>query len=683
MATSAPSATTGSTNLDVNSIVSQLMTVERQPLAKLDTKEVSYQAKLTAYGSIKGAVASFQTAVQGLNSSSKFQAVKATPSDATVFSASASSIAVAGSYSLEVTKLAQAQKLVAAGQASSTAAISDGTATTVTFDFGAISGGTLTNGVYSGATFTSSGGGTKSITIDGTNNTLQGMRDAINAAKMGVTATIINDGSAITPYRLSLSSDNSGISNSLKITTSGGDGTIDTLLAHDPGGLPAAQHLNQTVTAQNADFKVNGVSASKASNTVSDVIQGVTLTLSKETTTPATLTVARDTAAISSMVSAFVTAYNDLAKTLKDLSAYDAASHKGAVLQGDSTVRTLQSQLRSMLSTPIVGTSGVLTTLSDVGVYVQKIELQKNGVLAFNQTKLENAIASNFSDVASLFTATGKGTDSLVGYIGATSNTKAGSYAVNVTQIAARHSVTGNAIVPATGNTIASGTTISVALDGVAATTVALTAGTYTNTQLAAMLQSAINGTPAFSSVGSSVTATINGGYLNLTSNKYGLTTHGISMTDGAGTAVSGLVGALAVTTPGVDVAGSIGGVAATGTGQILKAASGDPSDLSIIISGGATGARGTLNYSHGYAYLLDKWSTASLAKGGILAGRTDGIGKSIADIGKQRIALESRLVGIEKRYRTQFTALDSMLSSMNTTSTFLTQQLAQISNIK
>lgn len=664
---------TSATNLDVNSIVSQLMTVERQPINKLNVKEAGYQAKLSAYGSVKGGVAGFQTAVQGLSSASNFQSLKATPSDATVFSASASSIAAAGTYSLEVTSLAQAQKLVATGQASSTDAIGTGASTTVTFDFGTISGGTFnsTTGKYTGAAFASNGAGTTSITIDSGNNSLQGMRDAINAAQAGVTATIINDGSG-TPYRLALSSDSNGVSNSMKITVSG-DATVSSLLAHDPAGT---QNLAQTVTAQNADFKVNGVTVSKTSNTVSDVIQGVTLTLNKITSSAATLTVARDTASVGSSISGFVKAYNDLAAMLKNASAYNAATKQGAILQGDSTVRSLQSQLRSMLSTPVVGTTGILTTLSDVGV-----TFQKDGTLALNQTKLDSAIASNFSDIASLFAAVGKATDSLVSFSSATSSTKAGNYAVNITQIAAKGGITGDLIVPATGNTINASTTVNVTLDGVTAS-VALTAGTYTNSQLATMLQSAINGTSAFSSVGSSVAATINGsGFMSITSSKYGLVSD-VSMTSGTGTAISDFMGTVTSGTPGVDVAGSIGGITAAGSGQILSAASGDPQGLSITINGGAFGARGVLNYSHGYAYLLNNWSTSILARDGILTSRTDGIGRTITDIGKQRSAMETRLIGVEARYRAQFTALDQMLSSMNTTSTFLTQQLDQLAKL-
>ena len=655
------------TGLDVNSIVSQLMTVERQPINKLNAKEGGYQAKLSAYGSVKGAVSGFQSAVQGLNSAGRFQSLTATPSDATIFSASATRIATTGAYSLEVSSLAQAQKLVAAGQTSSTAAIGAGAATTVTFDFGTISGGTLTAGVYSGAAFASNGSGTKSITIDNSNNSLQGIRDAINTAKMGVTATIINDGSG-TPYRLALSSGSNGVSNSLKISVSG-DATVSSLLAHNPAGT---QNLAETVTAQNANFKVNGVAVSKTSNTVSDVIEGVTLTLNKITTAPATLTVARDTASVSSSISGFVKAYNDLAATLKNISAYDPASKQGAILQGDSTVRTLQTQLRSMLSTSVAGTSGALTTLSDVGV-----SFQKDGTLALNQSKLDSAIASNFSDIASLFAAVGKGTDSLVSFNSATGSSKAGNYAVNITQIATQGKAVGSVAANLT-ITAASNDALTLSVNGVSASIV-LSAGTYTAATLAAEVQSRINSASALSTAGISVAVTQSAGVLTITPGLYGSTS---SVSTISGNGAAGLLGT-PTQTVGVNVAGSIGGISATGSGQVLSAASGAPQGLSITVNGGTIGARGTLNYSQGYATSLNGWSTSILASNGTLASRTDGIGKTITDIDKQRAALETRLIGIERRYRAQFTALDQMLSRMNTTSTYLTQQLAQISNLR
>lgn len=657
-------AATSSTNLDVNSIVNQLMTVERQPINKLNITEASFQTKLSAYGSIKGAVASFQTAMQNLGSAIKFTKLDAIPSDDTILSATASSIAVAGTYSLEVTSLAQAQKLVAAGQSSSTAAIGDGTPTTVTFDFGTINGGTLDSITkkYTGVTsFDSNGNGTKSITIDSSNNSLQGIRDAINAAKIGVTATIINDGSA-SPYRLALSSDNNGVSNSLKISVSG-DTSVTNLLAHDPA---ATQNLSENVTATNANFKVNGVSVSKTSNSATDVIQGVTLNLKKITTTSTTVTVAHDNASVSNSVAGFVKAYNELAKTLKDISAYNPATKQAAILQGDSTVRSLQSQLRNALGSPVVGASGALTTLSQIG-----ISFQKDGSLGLDTSKLNSAITNNVSDIASLFSAVGKGTDSLITFNSATSNTKAGSYAVNVTQIATQGNTVGNSA----ANTTITDTNkaLDVTVNGVSAS-ITLNAGVYTAQALAAELQAKINGASSFNNAGITVAVTQNSGVLSVTSSSYGSKS---SVAIG-GAGVIDLLGAAPTQTVGVDVAGSIGGGTSTGSGQVLSNAQG----LNITINGGTLGDRGNVNYSNGYAFSLDIWTSTVLTTDGALASRTGGINNSIKDLGNRRAAIETRLVGIERRYRAQFSALDGMLSSMNQTSNYLTQQLAQLAKL-
>ncbi len=653
--------------LDVNGIVSQLMAAERQPLNTLSAKEAGYQAKLSAYGSVKGAVAGFQTTLQGLNSASRFQTLTATTSDSSVFSASTTSNAVGGTYSLEVSSLAQAQKLAAAGQASSTAAIGSGAETTVTFDFGTISGGTLAGGVYSGAAFASNGNGTKSITVDSSNNSLQGIRDAINAAKIGVTATLINDGSD-TPYRLVFSSDSQGVSNSMKVSVSG-DAAVGSLLAHDPAGT---QNLYQTVAAQNANFKLNGVAVTKTSNSVSDVLEGVTLNLNKVTSSPATLTVARDTASVSNSISGFVKAYNDLTTTLKNVSGYDAASKRGAILQGDSTVRSLQTQLRGILGTSVTGTPGNLTTLSSIG-----ITFQKDGSLAVDQTRLNDAMTNRFDEIASLFASVGKSTDSLVSFNSAASSTKAGSYAVNVTQIAKQGKSVGSTAIT-TPQAIVAGNndTLDLVVNGISVS-VTLAPGTYSTAQaLATELQAKINGATALSDMGVSVAIAENAGTLTLTSVNYG-STSSVSIT--GGTAASALGLDADTPTAGVDVAGSIGGASATGSGQLLSAISGDALGMGILINGGTLGDRGMLNYSQGYATILSNWSTAVLASDSIIAARTEGIGRSITDIEKRRADLEARLVNIEKRYRAQFSALDTMLSSMNSTSSFLTQQLANL----
>lgn len=661
MATTPASSATSTSNLDVNSIVTQLMAVERRPIAKLDAKEASSQAKLTAYGSVKGALASFQTAVQGLSGAGKFTALNATTSDDAVLSATASSIAVAGSYSLEVTSLAQAQKLVAAGQSSSTASIGDGTVTTVSFDFGTITGTLLGTGKYdTGATFLSNGKGVKSITIDSSNNSLQGIRDTINAAKIGVTATIINDGGGL-PYRLALSSDKQGVSNSLKISVSG-NANVSTLLAHDPANA-SGQNLAETITASNATLKVNGVAVSKESNSISDVIQGVTINLKTKNTTPTTLTVAHDNASISNAVTGFVKAYNDLSKTLKDISAYDPKTKTGAVLQGDSTIRTMQSQLRGALGSPVTGASGALTTLSQIG-----ISFQKDGSIALDSAKLNSAMANNIKDVASLFAAVGNATDSLVSFTSATGSTKAGSYPVNITQLATQGKTVGSGIANTT--ITAANKDLDITVNGISAS-VSLTAGTYTAQALSAELQAKINGASAISNAGISVAVTQSGGIFTVTSSSYG-SSSSVSI---GGSGVNDLLGVSPTSTSGVDVAGTIGGAAGTGTGQVLQDAQG----LSITVNGGVLGSRGNVSYSNGYAFLLNQWAGSILTATGAIQTRTDGISNTIKSIGLQRDTLNTRLVAIEKRYRTQFTHLDTMLSSMNNTSTYLTQQLSKL----
>ena len=394
----------GST-LDVNGIVSQLMTIEQQPLKKLDLKEADYQAKLSAYGTLKSGMATLQDATRSLANTASFQTVKATPSDASLLSASAASTAVAGTYSIDINQLAQSQKLAAAGQANASTGIGSGT---LTFDFGTItdtlppSFNPVTGKYGAGTSFTSSNT-PRTVTIDSAHTSLSDIRDAINAADVGVSAVIVNDGSS-TPYRLVLTSDNSGVANSLKISVSGevaGNTALSDLLAHDPANS-AGQNLAEKITAQDAKITVNGIEATKSSNTVTDVIHGVTLNLLKKTTATAGVTVARDTSSIKSALEAFVKAYNDVAKPLHDLSAYDPNTRKGAVLQGDSAVRSIQSQMRNVIAATPAGITGSFKSLSQIGV-----TFQKDGSLAIDSTKLQRAIDSNTADVATIVATTG------------------------------------------------------------------------------------------------------------------------------------------------------------------------------------------------------------------------------------------------------------------------------------
>jgi flagellar hook-associated protein 2 len=672
--------------LDINGLVSQLMAIESQPLTQMDTKEANYQAQLAAYGQVKSALSGFQAAVTGLQSASSFQSVAANSADTSVYTASASSIAIPGNYSIEVTQLAQSQKLTSSAFATVNDVIGTGT---LSFQFGTDDG--------MGGFTVNSAKAAQNVTIDAAHNTLSGVRDAINAANIGVSASLINDG---TGYKLSLTSNDTGAANSLKITVNNDssgtnvDNTGLSQFAYDPAGSAGnGKNLTQTVAAQNALLNVDGINGiSKSSNIVTDVVQGVTLTLLKKSASgvPATLTVSSDATSVQSSVNKFVSAYNDLNKTLSGLTAYDPKTKQGAILQGDSTIASIQRQLRSMLTANVAGLNGNYKLLSDIG-----ISFQVDGTLALDSTKLQKALASNVSDIAGIFATVGKTTDALVSYASATDNTKPGNYGISVTQLATqgyRDGVATGSLANTSGTFTSplvidtTNNTLALKVDGVQTSTITLTQGSYTTAAaLIAELQSKINGDSALSGAGSTVSVSFDNATstLHITSDRYGSASKVEITAVGTGSAASLGLSVGTSTAEGLDVAGTINGTVASGSGQFLTGVIGNDSEgLKVQITGGALGARGTVNYSQGYAYQIDRFIGVAIGLSGSISARTDGINKSVENINAQRDALNKRLDVIQARYLAQFNAMDTLIAQMRSTSDFLTQQLANISNL-
>lgn len=370
--------------LDVTSLVSQLMAVEQQPLLALNSKKTAATEKISAYGSLNSALATLKTAATALNTPTKINAYKGTFSDTTFGTATVSSSATSGgTYDIAVTQLAKAHTLA-------TASYTGGSATTVVGD------GTLN---------ITSGSNTFSLTIDSTNDTLGGIRDAINksTANTSVSASIVTDANGA---KLVLSAKNSGLANKISVAVTPSGGTGLNALSFTGG----AYTMTEGNPAQNAELTVNGVAISSASNTVSTAITGVTFTLLKASSS-STLTVARDSSSISAVVSDFAKAYSTLNTTVKKLTAYDATSQTSSVLTGDSTATLLQTKLRSILSTvPSSLTGGTYTSLSQVG-----ISIQSDGSMSVDSTKLQSAIDNHFSDFQSTLAAYGKAVSDAVG----------------------------------------------------------------------------------------------------------------------------------------------------------------------------------------------------------------------------------------------------------------------------
>lgn len=409
-------------NLDLSGLLEKLAAGESQPLVALKKQQASYTAKLSAYGTLQNALSSFQAAAKKLSDASLFQGMKVTSSATDILSATGSATSAIGGYSVEVTQLARAQSLAATGVTDPKAAVGQGS---VTIDFGTVSGGVFDSvtGKYSGAAFAPDAARTaQTLVIDGNNNSLEGLRDAINKnVTLGVTASIINDGGA-SPFRLVLNSSQTGAASSLRIAVTG-DASLQSLVAHDSS---AAQSLQQTAVAANAALKVNGIGVASSSNTVKDAVQGVTMTLSKAGSS--TLTVSHDNAATEAAVNAFVSTYNNLQNSAAQLTKYDPAKKVGAALVGDSTLRSIQSNIRAALNTP---EAGELKVLSKVG-----ISFQKDGTIALDADKLKTALTGNREAVIELFAGTGEDTgfgkrvstlvQTYIGSSGAISNATAG-----------------------------------------------------------------------------------------------------------------------------------------------------------------------------------------------------------------------------------------------------------------
>lgn len=381
-------------NLDVEGLVSQLMAIERQPLNKIALREASYQAKLSAFGTLKSSLTEFQTAARALSTPAQMSPLKSTVADTAILSATGATGAVAGNYDIEVKQLAQAQKLITNTSYG---------ATTDKVGTGKL---TIALGSYAAdGTFTADAKKTAvDITIDATNNSLAGVRDAINASNSGVTASIINDGKG---NYLSLTSKTTGSTSAIQVTVtppSGEDPAATPSLTALAFNGPASTGMKQTAAAQDALIVVDSVPITKPSNTITDAIQGVTLNLSKTTAAGVStkLTLERDTGAVRTAIEAFVKSYNTLSKSMADSTAFDTATGKAAVLNGDSTVRSIQTQLRGILGGVIPGAATGAASLPDIG-----ITTQRDGSLGIDAAKLTAALNDPNKDMSALFASSG------------------------------------------------------------------------------------------------------------------------------------------------------------------------------------------------------------------------------------------------------------------------------------
>lgn len=381
--------------LDVNGIVDKLVAIEQAPVALLTKAKTTLQAKLSSFGLLKSYTTNVHDAVARLADPTLWQQTTALTTDPSSVSATSTASARSGTYSVQVSQLAQAQSLASGVYASSTASVGTGTLKIELGSYG-------TGNAFTAQTPPHS----IDIVIGAGEDSLESVRAKINAANAGVTASIVKDASGA---RLAIQSTATGVANAIRISA-----TADTALpllptdppslaslAYDPGA-PAASKLIQTVEPKNAQATINGLAVTSTTNTFTDAIEGVSLNVAKVTTSAAQIQVGPSNDTFKKAINDFVKAYNDINTYLSAQTKYDPDTKTAATLQGDGTTLSLQRQLRSAITLPS-GASSTFQTLSDLGISVQT-----GGGLLIDDAKLTAALG-NPSEVAKAFSNPGSG----------------------------------------------------------------------------------------------------------------------------------------------------------------------------------------------------------------------------------------------------------------------------------
>lgn len=361
--------------LDIAGIVQGLIAAEGQPVeTRILQKEARAQAKLSAFGSLKSALSDLRDKLDAMKTLDGFVARTASSSREDVFTAAATGNAYPATYDIEVVRLALAQRLTSGAFTGSDSAVGTGTLTVT------------------------AGAEQMNLAIDSENNTLAGIRDAINSAadNPGVAATIVNADSG---SYLILTSDRTGASNTITVTQSGGDGGL-AALEYDPGqGLNS---LTESVAAQDALIRIDGFDVVSSTNSFSGAIDGVDIDILAESggATNA-LTVGNDESTARGLVRDFVDSYNALISNFDNQTAFDSETSLGGPLLGDATVRGIRDQIRRELSVSVTDSAAAFSTLSDVG-----IETQLDGSLKINDERLSEVLEQEFARFGEVFSAT-------------------------------------------------------------------------------------------------------------------------------------------------------------------------------------------------------------------------------------------------------------------------------------
>ncbi len=650
---------TGS-GIDTNKLADQLTQANNAVQSqRLTTKKTLLETQISDFGRLRSSLAKLETAAATLGSADTFNAKSLSIPDTSLLAITKlDATAVAGSYQLKVEQIAQPQSLSSGTFTSMTAPIGKGT---LTIRLGEWSPDVTSFTVDSSKT----AGGT--ITIDDSNNSLTGLRDAINKGNLGVTASIISDGGG---YKLLLTA-KSGAKNEIEITAT-----------EDPASLglagfnfnEATRNLTQQQEGRDAQVRVNGLLVSRESNQIKDVVGGLEFDLfASSLTETINVTINHDKATAEQTIRDFVTAYNTFKTEIEKLVGFDTELDDYGSLQRDPLAKSVTQSLRNILSSSVPGLSSDFNALSSMGI---RTKLDGSLEIIENKKDQENidfraAIDKHFDSVRDIFVPKTSSSTVNIDVNKFSAKSQPGTYDVVITQQPSKGKLTNDDVIAFPFSTSSKDYSFTFSLNGVNTASISLPDGkTYSSgAELAADFQSLINLDANLKAVRSTVAVSFADNKLVFTSDVYGSSSK-------VGFAVVGDdMGELGITqrsgTTGTDVGGTVGGVAAFGYGNILLPAIGSKAEgLSMIVQPGTTS--GSITFSRGFSGTMTNLINEFLKSSGTIKERETNITKDIKNVSKAEEDLARRSEAYRARLMAQFQAMESIVRSLNSTGDFL-----------
>ncbi|TEW51615.1 flagellar filament capping protein FliD [Psychromonas algicola] len=668
------------TGLDIKKMVGAIVGAEKEPaLATMVSEKEKATSAISAYGVLNNNLDAFKDSYSALSRKSTFSAASASSSDSSVLDVTLGVGAETGSWDFEVKQKAKAQSIVSPSSHSYEKATSEVGMGEISFAYGTYE----EDGTFS----VNPNQEVETLTIDASNNSLGKLRDSINEGNYSVSASVVNDGDN---YRLVLTNKNTGEANAMQLTVVDSDGNNQ-----DASGLSSltysadVKHMEKTETAQDAKIVVDGIQIKRPTNNITSVIEGVTLNIGTESKVgeKVSLTIVKDTTIVSDQIKAFVENYNNTISEMNELTAFAGEGGEDGVLNGDSTVRNIKTQMRTVLNTSMTHIDGAVKSFADLGMLTNR-----DGTLTLDENKMNQVMDTDMESIADFFTASGGASDPLINFESKGYFTRPGSYDVEVNKFATQGKLTGEIFnlksLPITLDS--DNNSFKVRLDGFLSNDIELTPKTYqTMTDLVDELQSQINSDNTFSEKGLGVNVYEEDGAINIASKRYGtVSTVAINEIEDSAFFTRYLGLSVAGGVNGEDAEGFIDGKEAAGDGQLLRSIEGPSQGIVAEVKGGELGPRGTISHSEGMGAMLNNTLDGiidfniSSAAGDVsvsnttIDGKVDSLFKQIQKVSKQEETLNYRMEKLEARLYKQFNAMDGAVSGLDNLKAYMTATL-------